>query len=101
VDLVESTSEDEVSGSSVRSHSRTLVIALNLPPPQLWPVIPVDFYVWEILCPILKKERPPLWSSCHSSWLQIQRTRVRFPALPNFLRSSGSRTGSTQPREHN
>jgi hypothetical protein len=26
-------------------------------------------------------------------------TRVRFPALPDFLRSSGSGTGSTQPRE--
>jgi hypothetical protein len=36
-----------------------------------------------------------------SSWLQIQRSRVRFPALPDFLRSSGSGTGSTQPREYN
>jgi hypothetical protein len=27
--------------------------------------------------------------------------RVRFPALPDFLRSSGSGTGSTQLREHN
>jgi hypothetical protein len=26
---------------------------------------------------------------------------VRFPALPDFLRSSGSGTGSTQPREYN
>jgi hypothetical protein len=41
----------------------------------------------------------PLWSSGQSSWLQIQRPRVRFPALPDFLRSSGSRTGSNQPRE--
>jgi hypothetical protein len=24
-----------------------------------------------------------------------------FPALPDFLRSSGSGTGSTQPREYN
>jgi hypothetical protein len=24
--------------------------------------------------------------------------RVRFPAIPDFLRSSGSGTGSTQPR---
>jgi hypothetical protein len=32
-------------------------------------------------------------------WLQIQRSRVRFPALPDFLRSSGSGTGYTQPRE--
>jgi hypothetical protein len=27
--------------------------------------------------------------------------RVRFPALPDFLRSSGPGTGSTQPREYN
>jgi hypothetical protein len=44
---------------------------------------------------------PPLWSSGESSWLQIQRSRVRFPTLPDFLRSSGSGTGSTQPREDN
>jgi hypothetical protein len=42
---------------------------------------------------------PPLWSSGQSSLIQIQRSRVRFPALPDFLRSSGSGTGSTQPRE--
>jgi hypothetical protein len=29
-----------------------------------------------------------------SSWLQIQSSRVRFPALPDFLISSGSETGS-------
>jgi hypothetical protein len=45
--------------------------------------------------------RPPLWSSGHSSWLQIQRSRVRFPSLPDFLNSSGSGMGSTQPREDN
>jgi hypothetical protein len=39
--------------------------------------------------------RPPLWSSGQSSWLQIQRSRVRFLALPAFLSSSGSGTGST------
>jgi hypothetical protein len=37
---------------------------------------------------------PPLWSSGQSSRLQIQRSRVRFPALPEFLSSSGSGTGS-------
>ena len=42
---------------------------------------------------------PPLWSSGRSFWLQIQRSRVRSPALPDFLSSSGSGTGSTQPRE--
>jgi hypothetical protein len=44
---------------------------------------------------------PPPWSSGQSSWLQILRSRVRFPALPDFLRSSGSGTGSTKPREDN
>jgi hypothetical protein len=44
---------------------------------------------------------PKLWSSGQSSWLQIQRSWVRFPALQDFLRSSGSGTGSTQPREDN
>jgi hypothetical protein len=44
---------------------------------------------------------PPLWSSGQSFWVQIQRSRVWFLALPGFLRSRGSRTGSTQPREDN
>jgi hypothetical protein len=39
-----------------------------------------------------------LWSSGKTFWLEV---RVRFPALPDFLRSSGSGTGSTQPREYN
>ena len=43
----------------------------------------------------------PLWSSGQSFWLQIHRSRVRSPALPDFLSSSGSGTGSTQPREVN
>jgi len=42
---------------------------------------------------------PPLWSSGQSFWLQIQRSRVRSPALPDFLSGSGSGKGSTQPRE--
>jgi hypothetical protein len=44
---------------------------------------------------------PPLWSSDQSFWIQIQRSRVRFLSLPDFLRSTGSGTGSTQPREDN
>jgi hypothetical protein len=36
-----------------------------------------------------------------SSWLQLQRFRVRFPPLPDFLRSGGSGTRSTQPRKDN
>jgi hypothetical protein len=40
---------------------------------------------------------PSLCSSGRSSWLLTQRSRVRFPALGDFLSSSGSITGSTQP----
>jgi hypothetical protein len=36
-----------------------------------------------------------------SFWLLIQRSRVRFPALPDFLRCRRSGTGFTQPREDN
>jgi hypothetical protein len=36
-----------------------------------------------------------------SSSLQIHKSWARFPALPDFLKSSGSETGSTQPREYN
>ena len=52
-------------------------------------------------CSSQRGQRPSLWSSGQSFWLQIQRSRVRFPALPYFLSSSGSGTGSTQPREFN
>ena len=52
-------------------------------------------------CMGVHSARPPLWSSGQSFWLQIQRYRARFPALPDFLSSSGSGTGSTQPREVN
>jgi hypothetical protein len=45
--------------------------------------------------------KPPLWSSGQSFWPQFQRSRVRYPALPDFLRSKGSGTGSTQPHEDN
>ena len=38
---------------------------------------------------------PPLWSSGQSFWQQIQRSWVRSPALPDFLSSSGSGTGSS------
>jgi hypothetical protein len=43
--------------------------------------------------------RSPLWSSGQSSWMQIQRYRVGFPALPDFLSSSGSGTEPARPRE--
>jgi hypothetical protein len=50
---------------------------------------------------LMVSENWPLWSSGQNSWLQIQTSRVRFPALSDFLRSSGSGTGSTQAREDN
>jgi hypothetical protein len=38
-------------------------------------------------------------------WSELMATnpevRVRFPELKNFLRSTGSGMGSTQPREYN
>jgi hypothetical protein len=47
----------------------------------------------------LYMNRSPLWSSGHSFWLLTQRSRFRFPAVPNFLSSSGWGTRSTEPRE--
>jgi hypothetical protein len=40
-----------------------------------------------------------LWSSGQSFWLQIQMSRARFRALPDFLSSRGSGTVSAQPCE--
>jgi hypothetical protein len=57
-------------------------------------ILPREYHYFEI-----GHERPPLCSSGQSFWPPIQRSRVRFPALPDFLRSSGSGTGSIQPRE--
>jgi hypothetical protein len=41
------------------------------------------------------------WSSGQSFWPQTQRPRVRFPKIPDFMRSGGSGTGSPQHREDN
>jgi hypothetical protein len=46
---------------------------------------------------VQKQWRLPLRSNVQSSWLQIQRFRVRFSVLPGFLRSSGPGTGFTEP----
>jgi hypothetical protein len=50
---------------------------------------------------LLHIKSTPLWSSGQSSWLQIQRSRVQFLALPDFLTSSGSGTRSTRPCGYN
>ena len=41
-------------------------------------------FIYLIKFKLLLYCRPPLWSSGQSFWLQIQRSRVRFPALPDF-----------------
>jgi hypothetical protein len=47
----------------------------------------------------VEESRPPLWSSGQSSWLQIR--RPGFDSRHYLKKSSGSVTGSTQPREYN
>jgi hypothetical protein len=61
-------------------------------------VLPVRY---ELNLYMLCRSRPPLWSSGQSSWLQILRPRIPFPALPHLPRSSGSGTRSTQHRKYN
>jgi hypothetical protein len=63
-------------------------------------VIPVKYELNLYMC-YSEESGPPLWSSGQSSWLQFQRSRVRFLELQDFLTSSGSGTGSTQPCEYN
>jgi hypothetical protein len=45
-------------------------------------------------------QEPSQCSGRQSSWLEIQSSGFDSRALPDFL-SSGSGTGSTQPREYN
>jgi hypothetical protein len=62
---------------------------------DLFTICRLDHYV---SCPefdeVSQEVELPLWSGGQSSW-------VRFPALPDFLRSSGSGTGSNESREYN
>jgi hypothetical protein len=77
--------------------------SLSLFHPEFYCLLGSVYYAitfWGLYC-ILRGKWPPLWSTGQSFWLQIQRSRVRFPALPDFLSSSGSGTGTTQPREVN
>jgi hypothetical protein len=46
----------------------------------------------------VEESRPPLWSSGQSSWPQIRGSGFNFR---RYQTSSGSGTGSTQPREYN
>jgi hypothetical protein len=49
---------------------------------------------------MLLGKRSPLWSS--GQFLATDpEIQFQFPTVPDFLRSSGSGTGSTQPREYN
>jgi ribosomal protein L37E len=50
--------------------------------------------------PDIGTRRPPLWSSGQSSWLQIRRPGFDSRHYQK-KKSSGSGTGSTQPREYN
>jgi hypothetical protein len=45
--------------------------------------------------------RPPLWSSGQEFLVIDPEVRVRFPALPDFMRSSEPETRSTRPHECN
>jgi hypothetical protein len=65
-------------------------------PRRLVTWIALAFYFYTALS---TSKWPPLWSSGQNFWLPTQRSWIRFPILPNFLRSSGSGMGSTQPRE--
>jgi hypothetical protein len=59
-----------------------------------------DQMMWMIFFNLSDLSWPPLWSSGQSSWPQIQRSGS-IPGATRFLRSNGSGTGSTQPREYN
>jgi hypothetical protein len=64
-------------------------------------VFPVRYelyiYIYIYIC-YVEESRPPLWLEFLVTDPEVQ---VRFPALPDFLRSSRFGTGSIQPREYN
>jgi hypothetical protein len=49
---------------------------------------------------VIRRGNLSLWSRGQSSCVQIQKSRVRFSAMPDLLRSSGFGTGSAQPRDY-
>jgi hypothetical protein len=44
------------------------------------------------------KDGPPLWSSGQTSWLLTERSRVRFPELPDILSRVWNRAHSALVR---
>jgi hypothetical protein len=60
-----------------------------------------SYFASLVVCPVISityyknKLRDLSPREKYSSWLQSQSSRVRFPALPEFLGSNGSGTGST------
>ena len=54
------------------------------PEPCVCVCVCIYIYIYIYVC-VCVCVRPPLWSSGQSFWLQIQRSRVRSPALPDFL----------------
>jgi hypothetical protein len=65
----------------------------DLEPDPNTPVLIIYYPQMHLNIIFLSVPRPPLLSSGQSSWLQIQRSRVLFPALLDFLRSIGSGRG--------
>jgi hypothetical protein len=59
----------------------------------------IYIYIYIYIYEYIYIKRPPLWSSGQSSWLQIRRRG--FDSRHYQKKSSGSGTGSTQPREYN
>jgi hypothetical protein len=55
--------------------------------------------IFEVFFQNITAHWPILWSSCQSSWLQIR--RPGFDSRHYQKKSSGSGTGSTQPRYYN
>jgi hypothetical protein len=70
-------------------------------------VLPVIMMIEQLFCVLLNAISKPegyIYTDIRKQSVRenICKSRgpgVRFPALPDFLRSSGSGTGSTQPRE--
>jgi hypothetical protein len=83
----------------IDSHDRICLYRENNE--QVFTLLPTHILNYSYIVFVNSNIRQHLWSGGQSSGLQIQRSQVRFPMLPDSLRSSGSGTGSTQPHEYN